>query len=143
MKLFIVSTALIIAGVSALVFSSDMNIYLNTRVHLKALDESCALCGALSAVEGEDGAISFDAASGFCDMRNYLDAASFAMPCFSHGRIYIDEDSEKSFFDDGSELKSVRVTLIYSPDRDIFRLPFISCFSMSHQSCYEWVPVSR
>lgn len=143
MKVFIVSMAMVIMGVSALVFSADMSAYDRLDRGLEAITESCAACGALSFDElenAQDGSIVFDEAYVMDCMKDFLRSASFSMPCFLGGRLYIDEDSLHSFCDDVSETKSVTVTVVYRSDRDMFRLPFLSCRRISHSSCYEWVP---
>ncbi len=136
MKVFIVSMALCIIGIEALVFGWDMNSYSYLQTHLKALAESTAAAAAVNfnLEEFEDsGDIVFyqSEVEGFVEY--FVFQASKDMTCFQNGSICVEELVLDSTGD------KVGVCLSYTSNYDLFRSPFKSEKTLVHMSCYEWV----
>ncbi len=134
MKTFIVFLALCLVFVSMLVYTTDMQNYVQLQNHMKAIAEECAAGGALE-----------------------LDPEAYAQ-----GEISIDETRAAEYADltvrtvklastplnNGSLRASVRLvspsaieaTVVYTANDgyDLFRLPFLSLRRAVRSAVYEW-----
>lgn len=135
MKCFIVSLGIIIMGVSGLIYGWDLHEYTTLQFHLKVLTESCAACGALSfedSVYLTSKEITYNSVDVQNTMNYFIDHASSDLYCFKNGVLKIEN------YETDSENDCVTVTLNYTSDHDLFRLPFISKRELYHSSCYQW-----
>ena len=134
MKTFIVFLSFCLVFVSALVYTTDMQAYVQLQNHMKAIAEECAAGGALEldAQAYSQGDISIDeeAASRYADL--IIQTVKVANSPLSNGTL----DASVRVISP----TAIEATVIYTADEgyDIFRLPFLSARSAVRVAVYEW-----
>jgi len=148
MKVFIVFLAMMLVLTSFIAFSADMDRYVRLQAHLKALAEECAAGAALFTDESRyaegDMVIDYDYAYAYTGFM--ADMSIAGDPPFRGGEIrpeIIIFDDEKGY--SGIEAYGLRkrkptvvVTLEYVSPRDIFRLPFLTEYTVTRTATYQW-----
>ena len=148
MKVFIVFMAMMLVLTSFLAFSADMDRYVKLQGHLKALAEECAAGAALFTDEDRYSAgemvIDYDDAAAYVGFMS--DMSVRGGPPFWGGeisssiRIFDDEKGYSGLetFGIKKHKPTVVVTLEYTAEKDIFRLPFLSEHSLTRTATYQW-----
>ena len=148
MKIFIVFLAMMLVLTSFIAFSADLDRYMKLQGHVKALAEECAAGASLFTDETRyaagDMVIDHDDAIAYVAF--LCDASITGDPPFRGGVIgYSMEifDDEKGYtgldrYGLRKHKPTVAVSLIYTSPRDLFRLPFLSAYSVSRTATYQW-----
>ncbi len=134
MKTFIVFLALLLLFVSMIVYSTDMQNYVQLQSHLKSIAEECAAGGALeldpAAYAQGEMSIDVDAASEYADL--VIRSVNVANSPLNNGDLEVSVRLLSP--------SAIEATVVYTAGEgyDIFRMPFLSVRRAERRAVYEW-----
>ncbi|MCR5481456.1 MAG: hypothetical protein K6F52_01485 [Clostridia bacterium] len=140
MKIYIVFLAMLLAGITALSYNSDMMKFVYEENLLKAVAEECASGAAM--LQNEDayseGQTVFEEAEGLEYAQNHINYALSKKNGVKSFEVSLEfEDDEKGYSEKNSMLIPTVTATVTMKCEDIFRLPFITVSEVTRTSAYE------